>query len=191
MSATGLSFRSATPTAWISRPRSFDVVIAHTLISHVTEPAMVLNEMARVVRPGGTVVIFDGDYASLTYGFPDHGFGHQMDVALASATFNNPRIMRDLPRLLPEFGLKLTAAWGDAVVEIGHGSYFKSFVETYAPYVKRAGCCRHRRWMSGSRSSCRRWKMERFSRHAITTRIWPAAHDALHAAPVADAYAAP
>jgi len=118
---------------------TFDVVIAHTLISHVTEPAMVLSEMARVVRPGGTVVIFDGDYASLTYAFPDHGFGHQMDVALASATFNNPRIMRDLPRLLPEFGLKLTAAWGDAVAEIGHASYFKSFMETYAPYVKRAG----------------------------------------------------
>ncbi|MDP1644471.1 MAG: methyltransferase domain-containing protein [Thiobacillus sp.] len=120
-------------------PATFDVVIAHTLISHVTEPAMVLSEMARVVRPGGTVVIFDGDYASLTYAFPDHGFGHQMDVALASATFNNPRIMRDLPRLLPELGLKLTAAWGDAVVEIGNGSYFKSFVETYVPYVMQAG----------------------------------------------------
>lgn len=118
---------------------TFDAVIAHTLISHVTEPAAVLSEMARVVRPGGTVVIFDGDYASLTYAFPDHGFGHQMDVALASATFNNPRIMRDLPRILPGLGLKLTAAWGDAVVEIGNGSYFKSFAETYVPYVKRAG----------------------------------------------------
>jgi SAM-dependent methyltransferase len=118
---------------------TFDVVIAHTLISHVTAPLVVLGEMARVVRPGGTVVIFDGDYASLTYAFPDHGFGHQMDVALANATFNNPRIMRDLPRLLPESGLQLTAAWGDAVVEIGSGSYFKSFMETYVPYVNRAG----------------------------------------------------
>jgi ubiquinone/menaquinone biosynthesis C-methylase UbiE len=118
---------------------SFDVVIGHTLISHVTDPTIVLSEMARVVRPGGKVVIFDGDYASLTYAFPDHGFGHQMDTALAITTFNNPRIMRDLPRLLPELGLKLTAAWGDAVVEIGNASFFKSFAETYAPYVMRAG----------------------------------------------------
>jgi ubiquinone/menaquinone biosynthesis C-methylase UbiE len=118
---------------------TFDVVIAHTLISHVTEPATVIREMARVVRPGGTVVIFDGDYASLTYAHPDHEFGHQMDTALANASFNNPRIMRDLPRLLPELGLKLTSAWGDAVTEIGQGSYFKSFAETYAPYVTRAG----------------------------------------------------
>jgi len=117
----------------------FDVAIAHTLISHVTEPATILRELARAVRPGGTVVIFDGDYASLTYAFPDHDLGHRMDVALVSATFNNPMVMRDLPRLLPDLGLKMTAAWGDALVEIGNGSYFKSFAETYAPSVTRAG----------------------------------------------------
>ncbi len=120
-------------------PATFDVVIAHTLISHVTDPARVLGEMARVVRTGGTIVIFDGDYASLTYAFPDHELGQRMDAALAMATFNNPRIMRDLPRLLPELGLKLSAAWGDAVVEIGEGDFFKSFAETYAPYVKQTG----------------------------------------------------
>jgi SAM-dependent methyltransferase len=118
---------------------SFDVVIAHTLISHVTEPVKVLSEMARVVRPGGIVAVFDGDYASLTYAFPDHGFGQKMDAALANTTFNNPRIMRDLPRLLPELGLELTEAWGESVVEIGDGSYFRTFAETYVPYVKRAG----------------------------------------------------
>jgi SAM-dependent methyltransferase len=116
----------------------FDAVIAHTLISHVTDPAMVLSEMGCVLRPGGTMVVFDGDYASMTYAYPDHGFGRQMDTALASATFNNPRIMRDLPQLLPRLGLRIVDAWGDAVVEIGTGSYFKSFAETYAPWVSRA-----------------------------------------------------
>jgi len=120
-------------------PATFDAVIAHTLISHVTDPTAVLREMARVVRPGGTLVIFDGDYASLTYAYPDHDFGHRMDVALANASFNNPLVMRDLPRLLPELGLEMAAAWGDVVSEIGKGSYFKSFAETYAPYVTRAG----------------------------------------------------
>ncbi|MDA8129362.1 MAG: methyltransferase domain-containing protein [Betaproteobacteria bacterium] len=118
---------------------AFDVVIAHTVISHLAAPLAALGEMARVVRPGGSVVIFDGDYASLTYAFADHDFGNRMDAALANATFNNPRVMRDLPRLLPEFGLKLDTGWGDAVVEIGRGSYFKSFAETYVPYVKQAG----------------------------------------------------
>lgn len=117
----------------------FDIVICHTVISHVTEPVKVLAEMSRVTRKGGVVAIFDGDYASLTYAFPDHSFGQRMDSALAGTTFNNPRIMRDLPRLLPQFDLELTDAWGDAVVEIGEGSYFKTFAETYAPYVKNSG----------------------------------------------------
>lgn len=118
---------------------SFDIVVAHTLISHVTAPIAVLSEMARLVRPGGIVVVFDGDYASLTYAYRDHSFGQRMDVALANSTFNNPRIMRDLPRLLPGLGLELDAAWGEAVVEIGQASYFKSFAETYVPYVKKSG----------------------------------------------------
>lgn len=120
-------------------PATFDAAIAHTVISHVTEPATVLRELARVVRPGGTVVIFDGDYASMTYAVPDPDFGRRMDRALVTASFNNPLVMRDLPRLLPEVGLKLTEAWGDTVAEIGSWSFFKSFAETYAPAVVRAG----------------------------------------------------
>ena len=118
---------------------SFDVVIASTLISHVTEPQAVLREMARVLRPDGTIVIFDGDYASLTYAYADHAFGRRMDDAMAHATFNNPMIMRDLPSLLPTLGLGLKAAWGDAVVEVGKASFFQSFAETYVPYVLDAG----------------------------------------------------
>jgi ubiquinone/menaquinone biosynthesis C-methylase UbiE len=120
-------------------PATFDVVIAHTLISHVTEPMAVLAEMVRMVRPAGTVVIFDGDYASLTYAYRDHSFGQRMDFALSCSTFNNPRIMRDLPRLLPGLGLEVEAAWGEAVVEIGHASYFRTFADTYVPYVKKSG----------------------------------------------------
>lgn len=117
---------------------TFDLVIAHTLLSHVTEPVKVLGEIARVLRKDGIAVIFDGDYASLTFAYPDHSFGRKMDQALANSTFNNPLIMRDLPRLLNDFGLEMKEAWGDAVAEIGQGSYFRTFAETYVPFVKKA-----------------------------------------------------
>src|SRR4051794_29639986 len=45
---------------------SFDATVAHTLVSHVRDPSAVLAEAGRVTRPGGAVVVFDGDYASLT-----------------------------------------------------------------------------------------------------------------------------
>lgn len=117
----------------------FQATFAHTVISHVAEPRAALSEMVRVTRPGGVVVIFDGDYSSLTFAHPDPEFGRTMDVALAAASFNNPRIMRDLPRLLPALGLRMQAAWGDAVAEVGEASYFRSFAETYAPFVEKAG----------------------------------------------------
>ncbi len=50
---------------------SFDAVVAHTLVSHVRDPRAVLAQAARVTRPGGTVAVFDGDYASLTFGSAD------------------------------------------------------------------------------------------------------------------------
>lgn len=118
---------------------AFDAAIAHTVISHVTEPATVLREMARVVRPGGTVAVFDGDYASLTFACPDPALGRQMDAALAKATFNNALVMREMPRLLAEVGLEVISATPDVVAEIGKWSYFRSFAETNAPLVAAGG----------------------------------------------------
>ncbi|MCL6556521.1 MAG: methyltransferase domain-containing protein [Burkholderiales bacterium] len=118
---------------------TFDIVIANTLLSHVTDPMSALVEMGRVLRPGGTMVIFDGDYSSLSYAYPDHHLAQEMNMALANCTFNNPALIQDLPRLLPACGLRVLDAWGDAVTEIGYASYFRSFAETFVPYVEQSG----------------------------------------------------
>jgi ubiquinone/menaquinone biosynthesis C-methylase UbiE len=119
--------------------RSFDAVVAHTLVSHVAEPPMVLKEAARVVRPGGSVAIFDGDFASLTFAHPDPDFAKAMDEALVGAVFTNPRVMRVLPRLLQQTGLEIMATTAYVYAEIGTGTFFAGFAETYAPLVQRAG----------------------------------------------------
>ena len=61
-----------------------DIVIAHTLMSHVPAPDAVLAEAARVVRPGGTVAIFDIDPASLTFGTEDPAYGARMEARSAT-----------------------------------------------------------------------------------------------------------
>jgi len=62
-----------------------------------------------------------------------------MDEALVMAMFNNPRVMRDLPRLLQQTGLEITATLAHAYAEIGTGTFFAGFAEVYAPLVHRAG----------------------------------------------------
>ncbi|MCM0621412.1 methyltransferase domain-containing protein [Nocardioides bruguierae] len=46
---------------------SFDVVHAHQVLQHVTDPVAALREMIRVTRPGGVVAVRDADYASFTW----------------------------------------------------------------------------------------------------------------------------
>jgi 2-polyprenyl-3-methyl-5-hydroxy-6-metoxy-1,4-benzoquinol methylase len=48
---------------------SVDVVHAHQVLQHLTDPVAALREMARVCRPGGLVAVRDVDYAATTW-FP-------------------------------------------------------------------------------------------------------------------------
>lgn len=46
---------------------SFDVVHAHQVLQHLTDPVAALREMKRVARPGGIVAVRDADYAAMTW----------------------------------------------------------------------------------------------------------------------------
>jgi SAM-dependent methyltransferase len=117
----------------------FDIVTLHTLVSHVDDPVQVLREARRVVRPGGTVAIFDGDYASLTFAHPDHALAEMIEARLRQVLVANPRIMRDMPRLLPAAGLEPTQAGGVLYADIGAGSFWANAAEAYGVVLTRLG----------------------------------------------------
>jgi ubiquinone/menaquinone biosynthesis C-methylase UbiE len=48
---------------------SFDVVHAHQVLQHLTDPVTALVEMRRVLRPGGLLAVRDSDYGAFTW-FP-------------------------------------------------------------------------------------------------------------------------
>ena len=118
---------------------SFDAAVAHTLVSHVRDPLGVLAEAARVVRPGGTVAIFDGDYASLSFACSDARLGQAMEPALQSIVMSSPRVMRELPRLLHGAGLRLIATQAHVYAEAGSSTFMLNLAETYAPLVATTG----------------------------------------------------
>ena len=117
----------------------FDAIVAHTLMSHVAEPLLVLKEAARVVRPGGAVALFDGDYASWTFACTDHALGTALEAGLIAIVGHNPRVMRDMPHLLRQAGLAVTDVMAYVYADVGKGGFFAGPAEGYAPLAARAG----------------------------------------------------
>src|SRR5207302_1506002 len=58
---TGDVYRLAYPDG------AFDVVHAHQVMQHLSDPVAALREMRRVCRPGGVVAARDADYAAMTW----------------------------------------------------------------------------------------------------------------------------
>jgi len=46
---------------------SFDIVHAHQVLQHVSDPVALLRELGRVCRPGGTIAVRDADYAAMSW----------------------------------------------------------------------------------------------------------------------------
>jgi ubiquinone/menaquinone biosynthesis C-methylase UbiE len=121
------------------RDDEFDIVTLQTLISHADDPLQMLREARRVVRPGGTVAIFDGDYASLTFAYPDHALAKTIEEKLMQLMVANPRVMRDLPRLLGQAGLELAETAGTVYADVGTSSFWVNAAESYGVLLARAG----------------------------------------------------
>jgi SAM-dependent methyltransferase len=119
--------------------RSFDLVTAHTLISHVDEPVRVLEEARRVLRPGGTLVVFDGDYATLTFGTEDPEEGRAWDERIVRTIVAHPRVMRSLPRHLRRLGLELVGSRAYALNEIGRADFFLGSLRSFQVLLPKAG----------------------------------------------------
>ena len=119
--------------------QSFDIVFAHTLISHVPSPEAVVNEIARLLKPGGTTVIFDGDYATLTYGTDDPEYGKQMDEKIIRGLIANPRVMRSMPRMFRRAGLELKNSLGWVLTEVGKAEFFLPSLDSLSALLPAAG----------------------------------------------------
>jgi ubiquinone/menaquinone biosynthesis C-methylase UbiE len=118
---------------------SFDAVVAHTLISHVSAPRAVLKEAARVLKAGGTIAVFDGDYGSLTFDQPDEARARADDAALVDAVAANPRVMGQMPRLLGETGFDLLTSFAHVLAEVGTANFWLSGIETFRRLLPQAG----------------------------------------------------
>jgi len=85
---------------------TFDVAHARFILEHVTDPAAVVREMVRAVRPGGRIVLEDDDHDVLRFhpAIPEFEEAWRAYMRSYEAVGNDPCIGRKLPALIAGAG---------------------------------------------------------------------------------------
>ncbi len=106
----------------------FDLVVAHTVYSHLPDPAAALAEAFRVLKPGGTLAVFDGDYATNTVALFD---GDPLQAAMTATQRNlihDCYIMRRLPALMEDAGFHPPQCTAHGFVQTQRADYLRSLI---------------------------------------------------------------
>lgn len=135
----GIEFIQADGQGSTAYEGEFDMVLGHTVISHVADPDAFLAEALRLARPGGKVVIHDADYASLSFDTGTPELDRVLPQKYSQILFANPFVMRELPGRLRRLGVRPSKTIGALVVEVGGAEYFPGIIRNYAPTAVAAG----------------------------------------------------
>ena len=92
-----------------------------------------------MLRPGGCLAAFDGDYATATVALGDHDPLQVCVDAMMAGSVNDRRVMRRLPRLARECGLEVTRTRSHGFIETGDGSYMLTVIDRGADMLQTSG----------------------------------------------------
>ena len=137
----GVTFEVASAVATGQPDAAFDAVVAHTVFTHLPDPEAALAEAFRVLRPGGRLAVFDGDYAINTVALFD---GDPLQAAMATVQRNlihDPYLMRRLPGLTRAAGFEIREIAPHGYVQTERADYLSSLIARGADAAVRAGEC--------------------------------------------------
>ena len=134
----GLSFSEGDAAETGLPSASQDLVVMHTLLCHVQDPAAILAEAARIAKPGALVVVFDGDYAATSV---EVSSGDPLDVVVRHFIENfvhDKRFMRRASGLLEAAGFEIVERWSEGYIP-DDPNYFLSVIDRGADALVREG----------------------------------------------------
>ena len=105
---TNVEFRQADIFALPFEAESFDHVFVCFVLEHLSRPVEALAILKRLLRPGGTITVIEGDHGS-TYFYPDSPAAHaaiQCQVRMQREAGGNALIGRQVYPLLVEAGFE-------------------------------------------------------------------------------------
>jgi ubiquinone/menaquinone biosynthesis C-methylase UbiE len=118
---------------------TFDIVVFDSTLSHVPAPEQAVAEARRVLRAGGVMAAFDGDYATTTVALEDHDPLQVCVDAMMANSVNDRRVMRRLPRLARACGFTIEQTGSHGFVESGDGAYMLTIIDRGADMLCSSG----------------------------------------------------
>ena len=134
-----LQFRAGDTYSLDLEDETFDAVVLHTLLSHVSDPLAVLGEAKRVAKPGSMIGVFDGDYASLTFEQEEPTKSKADSEKLINAMVTQPRVMRQMPRLAKQVGLESVKIFPYVLTEMGQADFWMPGIQSLRTLLPKSG----------------------------------------------------
>ncbi len=85
---------------------SFDLVVVHTLLTHLDDPAALLSEARRLVRDDGWLAVCDGDFSTASVALEVDDPLQRCVEAFVEANVTDPYLVRHMSALVAGAGFK-------------------------------------------------------------------------------------
>ena len=128
---------------------AFDVAIAVTALSHTPGAEGAIPEMARVVRPGGRIGVFDLDTDMTSVTHPDRTLTRRIIAAASDANAVDGWLSRRLPLLFVRAGLQHVRVRGFFPLDMDPRGFYAGLAERAADSALKVGAI--------TESECRDW----------------------------------
>src|SRR5688572_4957001 len=136
---SNLSFEIADGRSVSLDNASFDVVVVHTTLCHVPEPQKLLAQAHRVLKAGGWLAVFDGDYATATVAKGDFDPLEACIEAFRGGFVHDPWLIRRLPSLVAASGFSVQPTRSHGYVEAPEAGYLLTWVDRGADVLMQSG----------------------------------------------------
>ena len=134
-----ITFEEGDARSLVFDDESFEIVLSHTTLCHVPEPEKALKEAYRVLVPGGQLVVFDGDYATMSLAIGDFDPLQQCVDALLKNFVHDQWFMRHLPKMAADAGFDVRKMDGHGYVKIADPDYLLTVVHRGADAIAAEG----------------------------------------------------
>ena len=118
---------------------SFDLVVAHTVYSHLADPDAALAEAFRVLKPGGCLAVFDGDYATITMALFEHDPLDTVSEIVRRNIVHAPYVMRGISARARAAGFEVRALDPYGYVQTERPDYMQSVIARGVDLAVRGG----------------------------------------------------